>query len=41
MKKKILSIVTATLMLACALTGCGGKEGGTVATDGSTSMENR
>ena len=39
MKKKILSIVTATLVLACALTGCGGKEGGTVATDGSTSME--
>lgn len=39
MKKKILSIVTATLMLACVLTGCGGKEGGTVATDGSTSME--
>ena len=39
MKKKILSIVTATLMLACVLTGCGGKEGGIVATDGSTSME--
>lgn len=39
MKKKILSIVTAILMLACVLTGCGGKEGGTVATDGSTSME--
>ena len=39
MKKKILSIVTATLMLACVFTGCGGKEGGTVATDGSTSME--
>ena len=39
MKKKILSIVTATLMFACVLTGCGGKEGGTVATDGSTSME--
>ena len=39
MKKKILSIVTATLMLACVLTGCGSKEGGTVATDGSTSME--
>ncbi|MCR5798125.1 MAG: phosphate ABC transporter substrate-binding protein [Eubacterium sp.] len=39
MKKKILSIVTVTLMLACVTTGCGGKEGGTVATDGSTSME--
>lgn len=39
MKKKLLSIVTATLMFACALTGCGGNEGGTVATDGSTSME--
>ena len=39
MKKKILSIVTATLMLACVITGCAGKEGGTVATDGSTSME--
>ena len=39
MKKKILSMVTATLMLACVLTGCGRKEGGTVATDGSTSVE--
>ena len=39
MKKKILSIVTVTLMIACVVTGCGGKEGGTVATDGSTSME--
>ena len=39
MKKKILSIVTATLMLACVISGCAGKEGSTVATDGSTSME--
>lgn len=39
MKKKIFSILTVTLMIACVCTGCGGKEGGAVATDGSTSME--
>ena len=40
MKKKILSIVTVTLMFTCVFTGCGGKkEKGTIATDGSTSME--
>lgn len=37
--KKFLGIVTATLLLALLFTGCGGKEGRTVATDGSTSME--
>ena len=39
MKKKVVSIITATLMFACALTGCGEKDGRTVGTDGSTSME--
>lgn len=39
MKKKIFNILTATLMIACICTGCGGKKNNTVATDGSTSME--
>ena len=39
MKKKIFSIATMAIILASVLTGCGEKEGGTVATDGSTSME--
>lgn len=39
MKKKLFRILTATLLIACIGTGCGEKEGGTVATDGSTSME--
>lgn len=49
--KKVISLITVALMLVCALTGCGGTEqgadssaanekiSGTVATDGSTSME--
>lgn len=39
MNKKIFNILTATLMIACICTGCGGKKKDTVATDGSTSME--
>lgn len=39
MKRKIFSILAAALMIACVCTGCGSKEGGTVSTDGSTSME--
>lgn len=39
MKKKILSMMTVVFMLACALVGCAGEDGGAVATDGSTSME--
>lgn len=39
MKKRLLSLVTATLMLSSVITGCGAKENATVATDGSTSME--
>jgi len=39
MKKKILSIVTVTLMFSGVLTGCAVKEGNTIATDGSSSME--
>lgn len=49
--KKVISLITVALMLVCALTGCSGTEqgadssaanekiSGTVATDGSTSME--
>lgn len=38
--KKIISILTVVVMLACVLAGCGEKENEkTVATDGSTSME--
>ena len=37
--KKILPCFLAAVMLVCALTGCGAEEGGSVATDGSTSME--
>lgn len=36
--KKIISLITASLLLLCALTGCGSSSQ-TVATDGSTSME--
>lgn len=39
MKKKTLSLVLAAALAAAALTGCSGKQSGTVATDGSTSME--
>ena len=35
--KKMISLLTAAVMLVCALTACGGKKD-TVATDGSTSM---
>ncbi len=37
--KKLISIVLAAVMAFCALTGCSGSNGGTVSTDGSTSME--
>lgn len=37
--KNIISILTTLLILTALLTGCGGNKGGTVATDGSTSME--
>ena len=37
--KKIISLLTAAVLLVCTFTGCGGSEGGTVSTDGSTSME--
>ncbi len=39
MKKKTLSLVLAAALAAAAFTGCSGKQSGTVATDGSTSME--
>lgn len=39
MKKKIFGVMTAVIMIVSLCTGCGGKERGTVATDGSTSME--
>lgn len=38
--KKFMTLLTTALVLVAAVTGCGSKEeGGTVATDGSTSME--
>ena len=41
--KKIISILTVVGLVACFFTGCGAEKstsnGGTVATDGSTSME--
>lgn len=37
--KKFISIVLVAVMALCALTGCSGRKGGTVSTDGSTSME--
>lgn len=39
MKKKIFTIMAVVVMIAGICTGCGEKEAGTVATDGSTSME--
>ncbi|MDO4553200.1 MAG: phosphate ABC transporter substrate-binding protein, partial [Bacillota bacterium] len=39
MKKKIISLALICVMAAAALAGCGQPEGGSVATDGSTSME--
>ena len=37
--KKAISLILAAVMMVCALAGCGAEKGGTVATDGSTSME--
>lgn len=37
--KKIISLFAVALLIVATLTGCGSTEGGTVATDGSTSME--
>jgi len=37
--KKTISIVLAAVLVLAALAGCGNKSGGTVSTDGSTSME--
>ena len=37
--KKIISIMLALVMAAALLAGCGSEKGGTVSTDGSTSME--
>ena len=37
--KKLISFLLTTALLAGALAGCGAEKGGTVATDGSTSME--
>lgn len=39
MGKRFFGVLTAALMIVCVCTGCGSKEGNTVATDGSTSME--
>ena len=39
MKKKIITIMMAATLVITTLVGCGGKETGTVTTDGSTSME--
>lgn len=39
MKKKIMVFALAAAMTLTALTGCSGKQSGTVSTDGSTSME--
>ena len=37
--KKFISILLVAIMAVSALTGCSGSKGGTVSTDGSTSME--
>ncbi len=37
--KKLISILLVATMALCALTGCSGSKGGSVSTDGSTSME--
>lgn len=37
--KRIISLVCVAVMLMSVLAGCGGTQGGTVSTDGSTSME--
>ena len=37
--KKFISTLLASIMVVSALTGCSGNKGGTVSTDGSTSME--
>lgn len=37
--KKLISILLVVTMALCALTGCSGSKGGSVSTDGSTSME--
>lgn len=37
--KKLISILLVVIMALCALTGCSGSKGGSVSTDGSTSME--
>lgn len=37
--KKRISILFAAIMVFCTITGCAGSKGGTVSTDGSTSME--
>ena len=39
MSKKIITLMMVTVMAVTTLVGCGGKETGTVTTDGSTSME--
>ena len=39
MSKKIITLMMAAVMALTTLVGCGGKETGTVTTDGSTSME--
>ncbi len=37
--KKLISILLVATMALCALTGCSGSKGGSISTDGSTSME--
>lgn len=37
--KKMIPLLMAAVVLVCALAGCGSQTGGTVSTDGSTSME--
>ena len=37
--KQFTSIMLAAVMALCVLVGCSGSKGGTVSTDGSTSME--
>ena len=39
MSKKMITLMMAAVMALTTLAGCGGKEPGTVTTDGSTSME--
>ena len=39
MSKKIITLMMVSVMVLTTLVGCGGKEAGTVTTDGSTSME--